>query len=88
MSSNIVITNNTTSESLFQEIYDQNPSDFGQIYADLISSNPEYKDLINDSWAKSSSVKMSFDEFRQTVFQGIMEKDQAYADEDYDLFGE
>ncbi len=86
MSNNIVITNNTTADSLFQEIYEKNPSDFGQVYSELISSHPEYKELINDAWVKSSTVKMSFDEFRQTVFQGIMEGDQAYADGDYELF--
>ena len=59
MSNNILITNNTTADSLFQEMYEQNPSDFGQVYSELISSQPEYKELINEAWIKSKIGRAS-----------------------------
>lgn len=71
MYSEIVINEQTTPENLFKEVYETNPLDFANFYAELITNQPEYKDIIDQAWVLSLMTKISFDDFKQQLFLSL-----------------
>lgn len=74
MLSEITISNSTTAESLFDEVYEQNTSGFNEVYASLITEYPDYETVIKESWMKSNIFQLSYSEFKEFIFNSTQEE--------------
>ena len=67
------IDQDTTPQDLFDQIYADNMDNFGTVYAELLEKYPDHAEMIKEAWLKTTMFDMSFDEFRQYIFDSLGE---------------